>query len=92
MVVSAGSQIRNQLKSNVILAATMLTISKIISLFNFNTMKIERLFELKLIKVSVGHEMAHESLDMDDRERHLESTSMKTHLKWIDYIFLSLPK
>ena len=70
MVVSAGSQIRNQLKSSVILAATMLTISKITSLFNFNTMKIERPFELELIKVSFGHEMAHESLDMDDRERH----------------------
>ena len=53
MVVSAGSQIQNQLKSNVILAATMLTISKITSLFNFNTMKIEQPFELKLIKVSL---------------------------------------
>ena len=81
MVVSAGSQIQNQLKSSVIPAATMLTISKITSLFNFNTMKIERPFELKLIKVSGSHVMAQESLDMDDWERHLESISLKTHLK-----------
>ena len=92
MVVSAGSQIRNQLKSSVILAATMLTISKITSLFNFNTMKIERPFELKLIKVSVGHEMAHDSLNMDDRERHLESVSLKTHHRLDQLLFLSLPK
>ena len=65
MVVSAGSQIQNQLKSNVILAATMLTISKITSLFNFNTMKIEQPFELKLIKVSVQLKFFKMALEID---------------------------
>ena len=52
-VISGGSQIQNQLKSNVIpVSSTMLIISKTTNLFNFNMTKKKLPFELKLIKVS----------------------------------------